>query len=224
MRLTGWRQGLLLVVMLALLGTVWGWLSDGDLQAMADALVTLVGRLEFMAAPVWVCVFALLATFFFPVGILSVASGALFGVAWGTLCTLLGATAAATLSMLLGRRLFSERLESHIGPRAGALRQRVDEEGWRFVAFTRVVPLLPFALLNYSFGLTRIRLLPYALTTFVFMLPARWAYAYAGDVGWGIFREQFGVYRPWLLGLALMMTLVYGGWLLTKTSTKSEEP
>jgi uncharacterized membrane protein YdjX (TVP38/TMEM64 family) len=44
------------------------------------------------------------------------------------------------------------------------------------VAFTRLVPLFPFNLLNYAFGLTKIGFLPYAVTTFFCMLPACIAY------------------------------------------------
>lgn len=193
---------------------VWWWLGEAGVNSVAGALAAGVRQLGVWAPVAWVVAFALLAAFFFPVAILSVASGALFGVGWGTLLTLLGATGAATLSMWLGRRWLAARVEAHLGPRAEVMRRRVDAEGWRFVAFTRVVPLLPFALLNFSFGLTHIRIIPYALTTFAFMLPARWAYAYAGEVGWVVFQQQFEAYRPWLVALGLLLTLMYGWRLL----------
>ena len=61
--------------------------------------------------------------------------------------------------------------------------QRNEAEGWRFVAFTRLVPLFPFNLLNYALGLTRIPLLHYVVTSFVFMLPGTVAYTYLGFAG-----------------------------------------
>jgi uncharacterized membrane protein YdjX (TVP38/TMEM64 family) len=48
----------------------------------------------------------------------------------------------------------------------------VEHDGWKVVAFTRLVPLFPFNLLNYAFGLTRIKFTHYAAATFIFMLPA----------------------------------------------------
>lgn len=203
------RTGGWLLLILAVSVAAW-FLGEAYGDAVVRLLVDNVVRLAEWAPLVWVLVFAMLSAFFFPVAILSLASGALFGVGWGTVFTLLGATAGATLSLFLGRNWLFSRLEKQLGPRAEALRQRVDSEGWRFVAFTRLLPLMPFALLNFSFGLTHIRIIPYALTTFVFMLPARWAYAYAGDVGWSVFEQQFIEYRWPVVVLGLMLMLAYG--------------
>jgi len=48
----------------------------------------------------------------------------------------------------------------------------VEHNGWKVVAFTRLIPLFPFNLLNYAFGLTKLGLVPYAVTSFICMLPA----------------------------------------------------
>src|SRR5439155_1497800 len=63
------------------------------------------------------------------------------------------------------------------------LKDGVDRGGWEFVAFVRLVPVIPYNLLNYALGLTRIRLVPYVLATFVFMLPATTVYVYTGWAG-----------------------------------------
>jgi hypothetical protein len=55
----------------------------------------------------------------------------------------------------------------------------VEEEGWRFVAFVRLVPLFPFNLVNYAFGVTRIGLGEYAIASFVCMSPGAVAYQVA---------------------------------------------
>jgi uncharacterized membrane protein YdjX (TVP38/TMEM64 family) len=47
----------------------------------------------------------------------------------------------------------------------------VETHGWKVVAFTRLIPLFPFNLLNYAFGLTKIGFWPYAVATFICMLP-----------------------------------------------------
>jgi uncharacterized membrane protein YdjX (TVP38/TMEM64 family) len=60
---------------------------------------------------------------------------------------------------------------------AGAAHQR---GGWRFVAFVRLVPILPFNLLNYTLGLTCIRLVDYVPASFVCMLPGTLAYTCLG--------------------------------------------
>jgi uncharacterized membrane protein YdjX (TVP38/TMEM64 family) len=57
-------------------------------------------------------------------------------------------------------------------PRWRRLDQGVEKHGWKVVAFTRLIPLFPFNLLNYAFGLTRIGFRQYAVATFLCMLPA----------------------------------------------------
>ena len=63
----------------------------------------------------------------------------------------------------------NQRLRS---PRWRRLDEGVERHGWKVVAFTRLIPLFPFNLLNYAFGLTRIGFVPYTVTTFLCMLPA----------------------------------------------------
>ena len=80
----------------------------------------------------------------------------------------------------------------------------VEEEGGRFVAFVRLMPLFPFNLLNYALGLTRIALAQYAAASAVCMLPGAFAYAYIGYAG----REALGggddVLRKVVLGAMLV--------------------
>ena len=59
----------------------------------------------------------------------------------------------------------------------------METEGWRFVAFVRLVPLLPFAALNYALGLTRIPLWQYVIASYLAMLPGAAAYSYIGYAG-----------------------------------------
>jgi uncharacterized membrane protein YdjX (TVP38/TMEM64 family) len=56
-------------------------------------------------------------------------------------------------------------------PRWRRLDEGVETHGWKVVAFTRLIPLFPFNLLNYAFGLTKIGFWPYAVATFICMLP-----------------------------------------------------
>jgi uncharacterized membrane protein YdjX (TVP38/TMEM64 family) len=59
----------------------------------------------------------------------------------------------------------------------------VESEGWRFVAFVRLVPLFPFNLLDYALGLTGIGFGPYVLTSAICMVPGAFAYAWLGYAG-----------------------------------------
>ena len=80
----------------------------------------------------------------------------------------------------------------------------VDEEGWRFVAFVRLVPLFPFNLVNYAFGLTRIRITEYVAASFVCMAPGALAYTWLGYAGQEAASGQSAAIREGLLALALL--------------------
>jgi uncharacterized membrane protein YdjX (TVP38/TMEM64 family) len=92
---------------------------------------------------------------------------------WGGVYAITGATAGACLAFLISRYAARDWIEAKLtGPRWRQLDRSVEKNGWKIVAFTRLIPLFPFNLLNYAFGLTPIQFIPYAVTTFFCMLPA----------------------------------------------------
>ena len=113
---------------------------------------------------------------------LTVVGGILFGPLWGVVYTAIGATTGATVAFLIARYLGREWVAEKIrGTRLEALDREVERRGWKVVAFTRLIPLFPFNLLNYAFGLTGIGLFTYVVASFVFMLPGIVAYVVFSD-------------------------------------------
>lgn len=162
------------------------------------------------AAPLlFIGLYALATVLFLPGAVLTLAGGALFGPLWGTLYNLIGATLGATLAFLIARHLAGDWVQARAKGLIARLIQGVEAEGWRFVAFTRLVPLFPFNLLNYALGLTRIRLLPYLLATLVFMLPGALAYSYLGFVGREAMAGSEGLIRNGLIALALLAAVAF---------------
>ena len=111
---------------------------------------------------------------------LGLAGGALFGPVWGTVCNLIGATLGATAAFLLARTRRERVGGAACGGRLRRLMEGVTAEGWRFVAPMRLVPLVPFNLLNYAIGLTGVSLSAYVLTSVICMLPGTIAYTWLG--------------------------------------------
>jgi uncharacterized membrane protein YdjX (TVP38/TMEM64 family) len=159
-------------------------------------------------APILFLLLYALATVVF-VPVLTVAGGALFGPIWGTLWNLTGATLGATLAFVIARYVASDWSAARIGERLGRLMRGVEEEGWRFVALVRLVPLFPFNLMNYAPGLTRIRLREYVITSFVCMAPGALAYTYLGYAGREAASGQAGVIGKALLALALLAAVAF---------------
>ncbi len=153
--------------------------------------------------------YALGAVLFLPGSVLTLAGGALFGPLWGTLYSLSGATLGATLAFLVARYIAHDWVTRRTGGRLRQLLDGVEQEGWRFVAFVRLVPLFPFNLLNYALGLTRIGLMPYVAATFVCMLPGAIAYTWLGYAGREAAAGAEGTIQKVLIALALIALAVF---------------
>lgn len=163
-----------------------------------------------MAGPIlFVLIYAFAAVFFLPGSVLTLAGGALFGPVWGTVYNLTGATIGATLAFLVARYLASDWVEQKTGGRLKQLKNGVEGEGWRFVAFVRLVPLFPFNLLNYALGLTRIKLSHYVIATVVCMAPAGFAYTYLGYAGREAAAGGEGLVQKILLAIALLAVVAF---------------
>lgn len=162
------------------------------------------------AAPLlFIAIYAVATVLFLPGSVLTLAGGALFGPVLGTICNLTGATIGATLAFLVARHLAREWVEQRVGGRLGRLKRGVDAEGWRFVAFVRLVPLFPFNLLNYALGITRIRLSHYVIATGLCMLPGGFAYTYLGYAGREAVVGGQGLIQKGLLALALLSAVAF---------------
>lgn len=154
-------------------------------------------------------IYAVAAVLFLPGSVLTLAGGALFGPLLGTVYNLTGATLGATLAFLVARYLASDWVAARSGGRLKQLINGVEAEGWRFVAFVRLVPLFPFNLLNYALGLTRIRFSHYLLATCVCMLPGAIAYTYLGYAGREAVGGGEGLIQKALLALALLAVVAF---------------
>ena len=157
----------------------------------------------------YMAVYAIATVLFLPGSVLTLAGGALFGPVWGTLYSLTGATLGAAVAFLAARYLASDWVSRKASGWTKQLIEGVEKEGWRFVAFVRLVPLFPFNLLNYALGLTRIGLLPYMAASFVFMFPGALAYTYFGYAGREAVAGGEGLIQKGLLALALLALVAF---------------
>jgi uncharacterized membrane protein YdjX (TVP38/TMEM64 family)/rhodanese-related sulfurtransferase len=159
-------------------------------------------------APIgYVMLFALATVAFVPGIVFSLAGGALFGPLWGGVLNLTGATLGAILAFLVARYIAGDWVARKTGGLLKRLIDGVDAEGWRFVAFVRLVPLFPFNLSNYALGLTRIPLQHYVIATLVCMVPGAVAYTWLGHAGRGALGGEAGAVRYGLLGLGLLAAI-----------------
>jgi hypothetical protein len=92
-----------------------------------------------------------------------------------------------------------------VGSRWNKLDSETAKNGWKAVAFTRLIPLFPFNLLNFAFGLTKISFVQYALATFIFMLPGTIAFITFSSSLLGLLKGR--VSREFFIGIVLIIAV-----------------
>src|SRR6266436_7770763 len=150
-----------------------------------------------------------------PGGILAVGAGFFFGLWWGVLIVLAGnviATATSfALSRFVARRWFREKLSRN--PMLRSLGPAVERESWKIILLSQLHPLFPTSLLNYFYGLTRIRFSSYMLWASIGRIPGLFLYVYVGTLGQLAVRIMRGENYPrtieyWIWGGIFVTTIL----------------
>jgi uncharacterized membrane protein YdjX (TVP38/TMEM64 family) len=167
----------------------------------------------------FITIYALATIALLPGALLTLAGGALFGPVAGTFYNLTGATLGATGALLVSRYLAADWVRARLGHRSDQIITAVEREDWRFIVLVRLVPLIPFNLLNYALGLTRIRISRYILASYIAMLPGTLAYTYLGYAGRTALAGHADWIRNGLIALGLLACVAYLPRILRKTRT-----
>lgn len=150
-----------------------------------QSLLNYITGLDPVLAPVvFIAVYVLATVMFLPGSILTLASGFLFGVGWGTLFVSIASVAGASLAFLIGRYFardwIGKKIESK--PKFAAIDDAIGREGAKIVFLLRLSPVFPFNLLNYGLGITRVPFGKYVLASWLGMLPGTLLYVYIGSL------------------------------------------
>lgn len=206
----------LLVLFVALVGTVGFLFAPTDLEAVRAQ----VAELGPAGAIVFVGGYAALTLTPVPKNVLTIAAGLLWGFWTALALVYVAALLGATAAFLIGRALGREAVERLTGARVARLDAALAHRGLLAVLGVRLVPLIPFTLINYGAGLTAVRRRDYALGTALGILPGSAAY-----VALGAFGLEVG--PPFWIALAALGVLVLGGLVvaavLRRRSTRAED-
>ena len=147
-----------------------------------DRLRDWIGGFGVAAPLVFISIYALATVAFLPGTPLTLLAGLVFGPVLGTLWAVIGATIGATLAFLVGRYAARGLVEGWAAKdeRVRKLDEGVEKQGWRMLLITRLVPLFPFNLQNYAYGITKIGLGTYVVLTAVCIIPGAAVYTFAG--------------------------------------------
>jgi uncharacterized membrane protein YdjX (TVP38/TMEM64 family) len=212
-----------LILGLVLAGaTIWVALNRDSLDP--TLIESTVRDLGLLAPLAHILLFAVATILFVPGVIFGLAGGALFGPLLGTILNLAGATLGATAAFLIARYLATGWVRGRAGPLLDRLISGIDAEGWRFVAFVRLVPLFPFNLTNYALGITRIGLVPYAVTSLVCMLPGALAYTWLGHAGREALEGDISAIRYGFVALGVLAAIVFLPKLIARLRGATADP
>lgn len=125
-----------------------------------------------LAALVYVLAYALnTVSVFPPIAALSLAAGLAFGALRGALLLMAGAMLGTSLTFMLSRFAGRRLVEGILKGRLAALDDKLKKNGFVTVLFFRVIPLLPYEVLNYICGLSKIKFRDYFIASFIGFIP-----------------------------------------------------
>ena len=154
-------------------------------QDWLQSLQAWIQSLGYWGPLAFIVIYILATVFLLPGAAMTPLSGLLFGLGWGTLWVVIGSNIGASLAFVIGRYFARDSVSRKIegNEKFAAIDRAVGEGGWKIVGLTRLSPVFPFVLLNYAYGLTRVKWWQYAAASLVGMFPGTVMYVYFGSLG-----------------------------------------
>ena len=213
----------LIVALILLLNHIFGWssyLSDSDNLGFLSDMIRknfLLAALIYIGLTVLACVVLALPGVTF-----AILAGVLFGPWWGTLLCLIATTLGAIIAFIAGRFFLRDSIKPMVAKNALLKRILFDDAGRSdivLLAITRLVPLFPYNIQNFAYGITDISLAHYSLYTFLFMIPGVALYT-IGTAGI-TYGENRWLY--WGIAAVLLVLVMFLGWYIKKKYLGGEE-
>ena len=178
--------------LLGLLGAVLfvGWLlRTYPVVGFIARLQHTIGEMEVWGGVLYPLLYGACNVLLLPGGVLAIGSGLFFGLWWGFLLNLAGNVGAAAIAFGISRRLGRQWVEKKLlrERRWAALDELIARDGWKIIFLSQVHPLFPTSLLNYFYGVTRVRFSVCILWVALGQAPGLFLYAYLGTLA------QFGL-------------------------------
>ncbi|MGX7068291.1 TVP38/TMEM64 family protein [Gemella bergeri] len=176
-----------------------------------------------VAAPIiYVLMFTILPVFFFPVPILAVAGGLAFGFVEGSLLTFVGASMNCYLMFIISRRFGREWVRNYLKKKMSPKQHdRIfnvsDDKLMMSLVILRLIPLVPYNMINYGYGLTNISVSKYMIASVLGIIPGTIVFLNFGATSSNIFSKEF------LIASLLVILLTVGSIYLSKIVEKIEQ-
>lgn len=181
---------------------------------------TWVASFGTIAPLVYIGLYLVSTVFFLPGTPVTVLAGFVFGPLWGVFYASIASIISVSAAFLIARYAARDLVENWVKDNAQfrKIDEQVEEQGWRIVMLTRLVPIFPFNLQNYAYGLTGIRFSTYVLVSAIFMLPGTAVFV---QLGGAFVSGEGNIWRTLIyLGIAGVLLLLLS--LLPKFLQKTQ--
>ncbi|KAB3535319.1 TVP38/TMEM64 family protein [Alkaliphilus pronyensis] len=198
------------IIMVAVLAIAfYGIYSTGLIDTLKDfdefqKLIEDAGSLGYV---IYILIFIAAAVFSLPASVITISGGIVFGPVLGAILALAGATAGAIAAFLVSRYIARDFIVDKFGKNAifKKIESGVEKNGKDFLILTRLVPVFPYNIQNYAYGVTNIELATYSIITLITMAPGAFVYAYmAGEIA------QNGITTGFFVKLLLAGVVLFG--------------
>jgi len=178
------RTLLIVAVLAVAFFAIW---QSGLIETISDfdAFRAMIERAGFWGYFVYVLIFIAAAVFSLPASVITITGGVVFGPVLGALLALTGATVGAAAAFLVARYLARGFIVEKFGENAifKKIEAGVEKNGKDFLILTRLVPVFPYNIQNYAYGVTNLNFGMYVIISAITMAPGAFIYAYmAGEI------------------------------------------
>ena len=181
------------------------FLSLDYLKSSQSAFEALYAERPWQVIGVYFVIYVVATALSFPGAvILTLAGGAIFGLLWGTLIVSFASSLGATLAFLAARFVLRDSIEARFGNRLSEFNKGIEKEGAFYLFTLRLVPLVPFFVINLLMGLTKMKALTFYAVSQLGMLAGTAVYVNAGTQLAQIDSLK-GILSPGLLGSFVLL-------------------
>ncbi len=180
-----WKRWLLPAVVVLVVGGLYAASYTPQVRESLKATLVRIKGLGIWGNVIFGVIYVLACVFMVSGAALTLGAGAIYGLLWGTVTVSVASTLGATAAFIVGRTVMRGWIAAKVqGSRKfRAIDEAIGREGFKIVLLTRLSPMFPFVLLNYLFGITKVRFWTCLLASWIGMLPGTIMYVY---LGWGL--------------------------------------
>lgn len=202
------KKLLALIVIAGLIATFIAF--DGAQYISIERFQNWVSDNPFAAAATYFGLYLLIASLSLPgAAAITLLGGAVFGLLWGTILVSFASSIGATIAFLLSRTLFADTVNKKFGKYTATINKGVEKEGAFYLFSIRMIPVVPFFVVNLGFGLTKMKAWTFYWVSQLGMLIGTAVYVNAGaQLGAVDELSVSGVFTPSIIGAFVLLGLL----------------